>query len=308
MTHRDVEYEELLPKRDSVDSDGIGPSSLEEEGPSTKPWRWYRLFKQDKRRIRADRSPSGEGERIPPLLLRLATAIALVACVDLFALAYIAHMFRTVFEDKDFASNLNYANPYIGLKELYESGTVNSSEIAPVLIRPRVSAQVFVDQPNKLAPRGEHDYWDETWGMFYPDEKHLHVTPNVHTIVQFRAIDFGMEDCRLVFTLPKLGASLEDHASFSMDPSSRFDVFRLAVDRPIDVKKLSYRTKPKPVEKIATLHAQMDGDTLIHRFPCPWSSLHVFEVACAEGSECMVDVWSSQNTTLGVNMYQHQTI
>ncbi len=108
-----------------------------------------------------------------------------------------------------------------------------------------------------------------------------------------------MEDCRLVFTLPKLGAQLEDHASFSMHPASRFEVFRLAVERPIDVKKLSYRTKPKVAEKVATLQARMDGDTLIHQFPCPWSSLHVFEVACAEGSECMVDTWSSQNTTYG---------
>ncbi|TFK82242.1 hypothetical protein K466DRAFT_500655 [Polyporus arcularius HHB13444] len=217
-------------------------------------------------------------------------------------------MFDTVFQDKDFALNLEYANPYIGLKELYESGKLNSSEIAPILIRPRVSAQVFVDQPDKLAPRGEHDYWDETWGMLSPNERRLHVTPKVHTVVQFRAIDFGMEDCRLVFTLPKLGAQLEDHASFSMHPASRFDVFRLAVERPIDVKKLSYRTKPKVAEKVATLQARMDGDTLIHRFTCPWSSLHVFEVACAEGSECMVDTWSSQNATYGVNLYQHQTI
>ncbi|KAI0700813.1 hypothetical protein C8T65DRAFT_580024 [Cerioporus squamosus] len=255
-----------------------------------------------------DTGPSRESERIPRLLLWLATALVIVTCTDLIALAYIARMFNSVFQDKDFASNLEYANPYIGLKELYESGKVNSSEIAPILMRPRVSAQVLVDEPDKLAPRGEHDYWHETWGMLSPNERYLHVTPNVHTIVQFRAIDFGMEDCHLVFTLPKLGVPLEDHASFSMHPSSRFDVFRLVVERPINVKKLSYRTKPKVAEKVATLQARMDGDTLIHRFPCPWSSLHVFEVACAEGTECMVDTWSSQNTTYGVNMYQHQTI
>lgn len=110
-----------------------------------------------------------------------------------------------------------------------------------------------------------------------------------------------MEDCRLVFTLPTLGVSLEDHASFSMNPASRFDVFRLNVERPINVKKLSWRTKPQSAEKIATIQARMDADTLIHRFPCPWSTLHVFEVACAEGSECMLDVWSSQNTTYGEN-------
>ncbi|RPD54569.1 hypothetical protein L226DRAFT_575131 [Lentinus tigrinus ALCF2SS1-7] len=312
MAHFDVEYEELLTNRDSLDSDDVEPLSPRGER-TKKQFRWWTRFRKwgrSKKPTRADHAPSSSAEkqRIPPLLLWLAAAVVLVACTDLFALAYIAHMFGTVFQDKDFASHLEYANPYIGLKELYESGKVKSSDISPILIRPRVSAQVFIDQPNKFTPRGEHDYWDETWGMLSPNERHLHVTPNIHTIVQFRAIDFGMEDCRLVFTFPKLGVPLEEHASFSMDPSSRFHVFRLAVDRPIDVKKLSYRTKPKAAEKIATLQAQVDGDTLIHRFPCPWSSLHVFEVACAEGSECMVDVWSSQNTTYGVNMYQYQTI
>lgn len=145
--------------------------------------------------------------------------------------------------------------------------------------------------------------------------------------MQFRAIDFGMEDCRLVVTLPPLGAPLEDRASFAMHPASRFDVFRLAAPRPLDVKGLSYHTRPKRAEKVATLQARVDGETEIHRFACPRGSLHAFEVACAEGEECTVDVWSSQNTTygacairrcwalwltngvvLGVNMYQHQTI
>ena len=117
--------------------------------------------------------------------------------------------------------------------------------------------------------------------------------------MQYRAIDFGMEDCHLVFTLPNLGLPLKNHASFTMTPSSRFDVFRLAAERPIDIKKLSYRTKPRVAEKVATVQARLDEDTLIHRFPCPWSSLHVFEIACAEGTECLVNVWSSHNTTYG---------
>ena len=95
-------------------------------------------------------------------------------------------MYGTVFQDKDFAGTLEYANPYIGLKELYESGTVNSSKLDPILLRPRISAQVFVDQPDRLSPRGERDYWDQTWGLMSPNEKHLHVTSkaSVRGIVQ----------------------------------------------------------------------------------------------------------------------------
>ena len=110
-----------------------------------------------------------------------------------------------------------------------------------------------------------------------------------------------MEDCHLVFTLPPLGLPLEDRASFAMNPASRFDVFRLAAARPLDVNTLSYRTRPKREERVATLQARLDGDTEIHRFACPRGSLHVFEVACVGGEECMVDVWSSQNTTYGAS-------
>ena len=136
-----------------------------------------------------------------------------------------------------------------------------------------------------------------------PAASHPSFSLQVHTIVQYRAIDFGMEDCRLVFTLPALGMPLEDHASFSMRPQSRFDVFRLAVGRPLNTKVLSYRTKPKISEKIATLQAHLDGETEIYRFPCPRASLHVFEVACAEGSDCFLDVWSSQNTSYGMLVF-----
>ncbi|KAI0370714.1 hypothetical protein BV20DRAFT_238967 [Pilatotrama ljubarskyi] len=289
--HEGAEYEELLSRSDSLDSSEQTTSS-----PTEKEWV-------------SERITSSNTSRVPPLLLWLGALVLIIALTDFLALAYVAHLSRTVFQDKDFTANLEYASPYIGLKELYESGAVNASKIDPITIRPRVSAQVFVDEPDRLPPRGEHDYWHDRYGMMSPNERRLRVTPNVHTIVQYRAIDFGMEDCHLVFTLPALGVPLEAGASFEMNPASRFDVFRLDTQRPIDVRKLSYRTRPKVLEKVATgVVPRVDGETLIHRFPCPWSSLHVFEVACAEGTECLVDAWSSQNTTYGVNMIQHQTV
>ncbi|KAJ2966014.1 hypothetical protein NUW54_g13930 [Trametes sanguinea] len=193
-----------------------------------------------------------------------------------------------------------YASPYIGLDALYASGKVNASKVNPITIRPRISAQVFVNEPGKLAPIGERDYWHETYGMMSTHERRLHVTSEIHTVVQFRAIDFGMEDCHLVFTLPPLGVPLEKGASIEFNPSSRFDVFRLESERPVDLHKLSYKTRPKVLEKVAVgVNPRADEETLIHRFPCPRASLHVFEVACADGSDCMIDTWSSHNTSYG---------
>ena len=126
-----------------------------------------------------DSSPSSEQAHIPKHLLLLAIAVAVVTLTDVLALAYTARMFDTVFQDRDIEATLEYANPYIGLKELYESGKVNSSKIDPILSRPRISAQVFLDQPSRLAPRGEHDYYSPTWGTMSPQERHTRVTPTV---------------------------------------------------------------------------------------------------------------------------------
>ncbi|CDO69750.1 hypothetical protein BN946_scf184697.g22 [Trametes cinnabarina] len=295
-----AEYQELLCERDSLDSEDTQLNSPEVGSNAEKPWRSGKS------------SPSPDADRftaVSPLLLWLGALVLVIACTDLVALFYVGYLSRTVFQDKDFAAHLEYASPYIGLDELYASGKVNASKIEPLEIRPRISAQVFVKEPDRLAPRGERDYWHKTYGRMSPHELRLHVTPDIRTVAQFRAIDFGMEDCHLVFTLPPLSVPLEKGASIEFNPSSRFDVYRLDSERPLDVQKLSYKTRPKVVEKVASgVNPRVDGETLIHRFPCPRASLHVFEVACADGSDCLVDTWSSHNTSYGINVIEHQTI
>ena len=108
-----------------------------------------------------------------------------------------------------------------------------------------------------------------------------------------------MEACTLAFDFPAPGVQLEDGAVFDLRPASRFDVFRLAADRNVDAKQLSYASRPAVVNKVATIEAHLNGRTTILDFPCPSMSLHVFEIACAEGSECFVDAWTSHNTSHG---------
>ncbi|KAH9914376.1 uncharacterized protein BXZ73DRAFT_106618 [Epithele typhae] len=239
----------------------------------------------------------------------IVSALLVICFTDVVGFLYLVRSFATVYQDPHYATNLEYADSYIGLKELYASGRINSSAIDPIFVRPRVSAQVYEDDPDNLTPLGERDYWRDGFGRASPHERRLYVTPTTRTVVQFRAIDFGMEECELVFTLPTPGEPLERGAFFSIDPTSRFDVFRLDADRPIDVQKLSFRSRPKISERVArNIALRVGEDTQVHRFGCPATSLHVFEVACAAGTECMLDTWSSQNTTFGANMYQYQTV
>ena len=116
---------------------------------------------------------------ISPLLQWGILVLAGLVVIDLVAIIFVCRMFDTVFEDRGNLAGLKFADPYIGLKELYESGQVVSSNIDPIINRPRLSAQVYVNEPDKPAPRGERDHWIDGWGTLSPHERRLHVTPEV---------------------------------------------------------------------------------------------------------------------------------
>ncbi|EMD31803.1 hypothetical protein CERSUDRAFT_88672, partial [Gelatoporia subvermispora B] len=238
----------------------------------------------------------------------LIALLVFIVATDVFAFIKTSHMFRTVYPDRFLEdSRLEIANPYVGLEDLYRSGKANASRIEPILNTPRVITQVYRDRPDGPAPIGEHDFLNQ-YGTLAPNEKHLHVDPATHTIAQFRTVDFGMEECSLIFRLPRVDEPLEGKDPFMMEASSVFAVYRLDVAEPLDVRTLSWRTHPARSSKVGALSPKAGEETEVARFPCEWASLHTFEVACAIGSQCLLDVWSSQNRTWGLYMYQHQTV
>ena len=113
----------------------------------------------------------------------LITLFAIVVISDVATLAYMWRMFHTVYRTTD-KQDLEFADPYIGLADLYASGKVNSSGIDPILVQPRVSAPVFRDRPNEMTPLGERDAWDNVWGTTSPNERHLQVNQNVSNMLQ----------------------------------------------------------------------------------------------------------------------------
>lgn len=110
-----------------------------------------------------------------------------------------------------------------------------------------------------------------------------------------------MEDCALVIRLPGADDRIETKEPFRFNSQSALDVYRLDASKPLDVRTLSYASRPRIQEKVATVTPRAGEETEVARFPCAWSTLHTFEIACASGagSECLLDVWSSQNTTWG---------
>ncbi|GJE92370.1 hypothetical protein PsYK624_085240 [Phanerochaete sordida] len=232
---------------------------------------------------------------------------AVIAVTDLCALAYMQHLWKTSYAAPGLP-DLEFADPYIGLDDLYRSGLVHSPSIPPIVLAPRVCAPVFRDQPDRLTPVGTHDMWSDTWGTTSPNERHLHVNATTNTVIQFRTIDYGMEDCVLTLDLPARGQALEGNSTFLLYPASQFDVFLADTSKMLKPKTLSWRTKPSSLSFFATFTPHAGERTFISRFRCPRGSLFTFEFACADQSPCLVHTWSSQNYTWGVNIYQHQTV
>ncbi|KIJ65816.1 hypothetical protein HYDPIDRAFT_87418, partial [Hydnomerulius pinastri MD-312] len=220
-----------------------------------------------------------------------------VLVTDLGGFFYVYRTFRNAYAESN-AANLEPGNPYIGLDLLYRSGTINSSKIEPFINVPRVAAQVFRSRPQEPPPRGKHLAID-IYGTLTPNEKHLQVDSETNTILQFRIIDFGMEKCSLVMGLPSGEEELEGNAPFSFQDTSSLDIFRLDHPGPVNARQLTWGSRPKRQELLGTISPSGGQETVISWFPCKSGSLHTFEVACQEGSDCLVDVWTSQNKTWG---------
>ncbi|KAH9915530.1 uncharacterized protein B0H18DRAFT_1124853 [Fomitopsis serialis] len=242
-----------------------------------------------------------------PVWQYVLACLLLVALTDLAFLSYIARIFATeYFDDAD----LPLANPYIGLKELYDLGRVEPDRLDPLLNKPRLATQVFRDEPDRAGTRGEHEVWNAAMGTLSPYDRHLLVDDTTRTVVQFRAMDFGMEECSLVLRLPGPGDHYEgkDRPTISSD-APQLQICPLDVPRLLDVKIVTWDSRPQcaapPTMFTATVGAELE---VLPRFRCAWGTYQSFEIACADESACLVDVWSSHNQTWGVYMYQHQTI
>ena len=221
---------------------------------------------------------------------------------DGVAVLYMSRIMNTVYADLS-TTDLEFASPYHGLAELYASGTINASHIDPILNLPRLVTQVSSEHPNQPGPPGAHDYWHPSFGTLSPHERRLRVAPGVRTVAQFRALDFGMERCELVLRLPGPGDPVESKERPQFSERTVLDVYMLDAPRPLDAWKVTWDARPprRAGERVMTIAPRLGEETRVGQFPCVWGSLHTFEVACAEsaGSGCLVDVWSSQNTTYG---------
>ncbi|EJC99621.1 uncharacterized protein FOMMEDRAFT_71127, partial [Fomitiporia mediterranea MF3/22] len=116
----------------------------------------------------------------------------------------------------------------------------------------------------------------------------------VSTIAQFRAIDYGMENCQLHISVPTSASELvmQPEQSFSLS------VHQLDTSTPLNVVALSYYSKPRRVANVGDIHVKFGYPTFWHtNFTCKSEELLAFELSCSTSiveNPCSIGWWQSK--------------
>lgn len=113
--------------------------------------------------------------------------------------------------------------------------------------------------------------------------------------MQFRAIDYGMEDCEIHVTLPPASGSTQYIEAVS--------VYRLEVSSPLNLQTLSHSTAPRRAGKLADIRAVAGEETHWYRKQsCALEELLSFELACPSdmpfGTTCSLEWWQHKEETV----------
>ncbi|KAH7884135.1 hypothetical protein F5I97DRAFT_1898768, partial [Phlebopus sp. FC_14] len=93
------------------------------------------------------------------------------------------------------------------------------------------------------------------------------------TIVQFRAIDWGMETCELHVNLPE-----SNH-------SGSLALYRINSTVPLDTFSLSYNTRPHRIARLGIIALGLGVVPWHRKFSCAMDEVLSFELACLPSSE-----------------------
>ncbi|KAG1889971.1 hypothetical protein F4604DRAFT_1568427 [Suillus subluteus] len=121
-------------------------------------------------------------------------------------------------------------------------------------------------------------------GTISPYDRKVHVTQIVSTIFQFRAIDWGMENCELHVALPPVvrPTTLASH--------------RLDATVPVDISTLSFNVRPPRVAKLGNIVPGKDSLDWHRKPSCAMDDVLVFELACSEdepSGSCDIEWWQA---------------
>ncbi|KZP03125.1 hypothetical protein FIBSPDRAFT_941672 [Athelia psychrophila] len=174
---------------------------------------------------------------------------------------------------------------------------------------PIIMTQINRTQPALVSPDDSTRRLTRIGGVS-PDARRFAVSNEVSTIAQFRAVDYGLENCSLQFSLQlPLGAEGLDVGNNAS--TSTVDVWLLDAPMKLDVARLSWDKRPKRRQLFETMRMPWgSAESGGRSFACPWNSMQSFEFACStDGQDCQLDFWQDpKRPYLGVTMRQSSSL
>ncbi|KAG9221717.1 hypothetical protein CCMSSC00406_0005630 [Pleurotus cornucopiae] len=156
---------------------------------------------------------------------------------------------------------------------------------------PILMTQVDAAQKDKVFEDDVKRYMT-TIGTISPRDRRVLITDTISTVVQFRAIDYGMERCELHLALPSL-----DSALLSGNQTMALSVHRLNTTIPLDVSTLSHTSKPIRMTKVGDVHLSSKlGEVWQRSFSCKTEEVLSFELTCSPETTtkgCHIEWWQN---------------
>ncbi|KAI6045798.1 hypothetical protein EDC04DRAFT_2550945, partial [Pisolithus marmoratus] len=145
-------------------------------------------------------------------------------------------------------------------------------------------------------------------GTVSPEYHRIRLTSTASTILQFRAIDYGMEACELRLSLPAHHAAPDDSVGAVGEPSFRIPelpimlhLSQLDASLPLDGETITHRTQPRTLKDITGFTVIDLPSSFSYNFTCGMEEVFTFKLEC-QSPECYVDWWQDSGDP-GENLF-----
>ncbi|KAF9480760.1 hypothetical protein BDN70DRAFT_992462 [Pholiota conissans] len=203
---------------------------------------------------------------------------------------------------RDKIDTLRRPSQFIGLDKVYRNHT-GSGGIKSFVNFPILMTQIDSTKPYEVT-KPSMGVWTKI-GTVYPEISKMFLSPSISTIVQFRALDFGMEICELDITVPSTVNLTTFTTSLAL-----LQVHQMRSKTPLYQDSLSYSTRPRRGELVDEFSVTL-GTNWTHRFNCTMDEIYTFEVACgAFQPDCALE-WAQNkehDSLPALRMIQYSTL
>lgn len=229
--------------------------------------------------------------------------IVLCSIVDFLLLVYLGLRYTQNIGSTSDA--METRSSYINFDLLYSNASVQRPRHDPIVNHGRDFVQVSSIEPHRAYPLYGDLVMTEI-GPVPPLNRHLLVTSQILTIVQFRVVDYGMESCSLAITIPPKNDSVSIISS-ALDSPVSLEVWTLPIKHKLNLGKLTWATRPQPRTHVGTLVISHGATYHMSRFECRSGSYQTFELSCSS-PDCHIDIMGIGKGQSGLYMYQYETI